>query len=104
MSSKEDRQKMLKGIEEKHGRLDVLVVNPAASVHMGAQLDITEKAFDKMFELNVKSTFFTVAEARPLLLKGKNPNVLITTSVAGFDVPQLIGIYGVTKSAVNGII
>ena len=104
MASSEDRKKVFKSIADKHGRLDVLVVNPAASVHMGAQLDITEKAFDKMFELNVKSTFFTVADARPLLLKGKNPNVLITTSVAGFDVPPLIGVYGVTKSAVNGII
>ena len=76
------------------GRLDVLVPNAACSTYFGDQLDITEKQYDKMWDLNVKSTFFLIKECKEMLLKsaelssenGKQPsaaNVLIVSSVTG---------------------
>ena len=49
------------------GRLDVLVPNAACSTHFGAQMEISEKAYDKMWDLNVKSTFFLIKECYGLL-------------------------------------
>ena len=55
-----DRQKLVKLIAEKYGKLDVLVTNAAVSTHFGAQFEITEKAYDKLWNVNVKSTFFLI--------------------------------------------
>ncbi len=61
VSDKKDRDKMISAIREKHnGRLDVLVSNVASSTHFGNQLDINEKQYDKMWEVNVKSSFFLI--------------------------------------------
>ena len=52
---------MLAAISQQHdGRLDILVPNAACSTHFGLQLDISEKAYDKLWDLNVKSTFFLI--------------------------------------------
>lgn len=52
---KEDRLRVHGEIKKKFGKLDVLVANIAASLHVGRQLNITERAYDKMWEINVKS-------------------------------------------------
>jgi dehydrogenase/reductase SDR family protein 4 len=79
------------------------VLNVAASTHFGSNLDMTEKAFDKMMDLNIKSTFFTVKESLHLLQKGKEPNILIMSSVAGKNPSPMIGIYSMTKAAMNSL-
>ncbi len=60
VGDKEERRRMVEDIQTKHGRLDVLVPNAASSTHFGSQLSISEKAYDKMWDLNVKSTFFLI--------------------------------------------
>ena len=44
-------------VETKFGRLDVLVNNAATSLHFGPILETTEKAYDKMMNLNLKVIF-----------------------------------------------
>jgi dehydrogenase/reductase SDR family protein 4 len=102
VGKKEERQKLIKHIGDKHGRIDVLVPNVASSTHVGIALEISEAAYDKMWELNVKSTFFTIAECKPLLEKSKTANVMIVSSVGGIRPPPIIGVYGLTKTALNG--
>ena len=46
---------MLKKIQDKHGRLDVLVPNVGCVTHIGDQLKIEEEAYDAIWNLNVKS-------------------------------------------------
>ncbi len=55
-----DRQKLVKFVADKYGKLDVLVPNAAVSTHFGSQLEISEKAYDKLWNVNVKSTFFLI--------------------------------------------
>ena len=68
------------------------------------QLDITEKAYDKMFEVNVKSTFFAIKDAKPYLEKGENPNILILSSVVGVNPSPPIGVYSMTKAALDNMV
>ena len=52
---------MISKIKEMHdGRLDVLIPNAAASAHLGYQLDIKERTYDVMMDLNLKSVFFLI--------------------------------------------
>mmetsp|Transcript_22503 Transcript_22503/g.30897 ORF Transcript_22503/g.30897 Transcript_22503/m.30897 type:complete len:123 (+) Transcript_22503:27-395(+) len=60
VAKKEDREKLLALVEEKFKKLDILVPNVAASTHFGPQMNITEKAYDRMWDINVKSTFFLI--------------------------------------------
>ena len=103
VGNKEKRLELIKYIEVAYGRIDVLVPNVAASTHFGMSLDIEEKAFDKMIELNIKQNFFLIKETVHLLRKGNNPNVLIMSSVAGKNPNFLLGIYSLTKAAMNSM-
>ena len=64
------------------GKLDVLVPNAACSTHFGSQMEITERAYDKMWDLNVKSTFFLIKECIELIrAAGEGANICIISSV-----------------------
>ena len=60
---------------------------------------ITEEHFDKLFDINVKGTLFTVQKALPLLNDGGS--IILTGSVAGFKGTPAFGVYGATKAAVR---
>jgi NAD(P)-dependent dehydrogenase (short-subunit alcohol dehydrogenase family) len=76
---------------------------------MGTQLDISEAAYDKMFSLNVKSTFFMIRESRQLLNnanKGepKEANILVVSSIGGSRPSPELGVYSMTKAALNNMV
>ena len=58
------------------------MANAGIVLNYGNQLEITEKAYDKMFSLNTKSTFFLIKESYGLLKKGTDANVLAISTVA----------------------
>jgi dehydrogenase/reductase SDR family protein 4 len=96
---------LIKKIEVAHGKLDVLVLNAACSTHFGTQMDITEAAYDKMFSLNVKSPFFTIKESLHLLKKaGKESNILVVSSIGASSPSPHLGVYGMTKAALNNMV
>ena len=75
---------MLEEISKLHdGRLDVLVPNAGMTGHEGKQLTITEEKYDKLFDLNLKSTFFLISECYPMLLKSKEQIHLLTPRALG---------------------
>ena len=92
-------------IQEKYGKLDVLVCNQAASTHFGTQMEISEGAYDKMWDLNVKSIFFLIKECLHLLKKGgKESNILIVSSVGAKNPSSMIGVYNMTKAALDNLV
>lgn len=48
-------------------------------------LECTEKAWDKVFDINVKSTYLLMKESLPLLKQSKSPSIIMISSVAGYD-------------------
>lgn len=105
---------MLDAIKEMHGgRLDVLVPNAACSTHFGDQLDIDERSYDKLWDLNVKSTFFLIKECKEMLLKSvemstkespKAANILVVSSVTGTNPNYTLGVYAMTKAALDNMV
>src|SRR3981189_717004 len=78
------------------GKLDIVFAN--AGIAEFAPLDrITEEHFDKLFDINVKGTLFTVQKALPLLKDGGS--IILTGSVAGVKGTPAFGGYGSTKAA-----
>jgi NAD(P)-dependent dehydrogenase (short-subunit alcohol dehydrogenase family) len=80
------------------GRIDVVFAN--AGVAEFAPLEtITEEHFDKLFNINVRGTLFTVQKALPLLNDGGS--IILTGSVAGVKGTAAFGVYGATKAAIR---
>lgn len=103
ISKADERQKIVENIKAKYGRLDVLVINHATSLHYGSTLDTTEAQMDKMWDTNVKSGLLLIKELYPLLQQSKG-NILINASYVGYTPDQYIGIYSITKTALLGMV
>ena len=83
------------------GRIDVVFAN--AGVAEFAPLGkITEEHFDKLFDINVKGTLFTVQKALPLLNDGGS--IILNGSVASVKGTAAFGVYGATKAALRSFV
>ena len=90
----EDRKKLLDHVAKNYGRIDVLVPNVAVSTFFGNFLDMNEQAMDKMYDINIKSTFLLIKEAYPLMKGVKGANILILSSYAAYEPDRSIGKMG----------
>jgi NAD(P)-dependent dehydrogenase (short-subunit alcohol dehydrogenase family) len=83
------------------GRIDIVFAN--AGVAEFAPLgSISEEHFDKLFNINVRGTLFTVQKALPLLNDGGS--IILTGSVAGVKGTPAFGVYGASKAAVRNFV
>src|SRR5882672_6699038 len=84
-----------------NGRIDVVFAN--AGVAEFAPLGkITEKHFDKLFDINVKGTLFTVQKALPLLNDGGS--IILNGSVASVKGTPAFGVYAASKAAIRSFV
>ena len=83
------------------GKIDIVFAN--ADVAEFAPLGkITEEHFDKLFDINVKGTLFTVQKALPLLKDGGS--IILNASVASLKGTAAFGVYGATKAALRSFV
>jgi len=81
------------------GRIDILVNNAATNIAQGPCLDVDEGQFDKMVEINLKSTFLLVKLVAPGMCERGSGSIINIASVAGLR-PQPDGLlYSMTKAA-----
>jgi NAD(P)-dependent dehydrogenase (short-subunit alcohol dehydrogenase family) len=83
------------------GKIDVLVAN-AGIGEFASLASLTEAHFDKLFDLNVKGTLFTVQKALPLMNDGGS--IILIGSVASVKGTASFGTYGATKAAVRNLV
>lgn len=83
------------------GKIDVLFANAGVAefVPLGK---ITEEHFDRLFNINVKGTLFTVQKALPLMNDGGS--IIINGSVASVKGTPAFGVYGATKAALRSFV
>jgi 3-oxoacyl-[acyl-carrier protein] reductase len=76
--------------------LDILVNN--AAVFGGTLEDVTREEFDRMFAVNVRTPFFTIQQALPLLGRGARI-INISSGVTWMAIPQVA--YSMTKGSID---
>jgi 3-oxoacyl-[acyl-carrier protein] reductase len=95
---------MLKEVEQKFGRLDVLVNNAGTTANVEARPGDLEalpvEEWDRVFAVNVRSVFIVTRAALPLLRKADAPCIVNTASIVGLRPgPQPLP-YAASKAAV----
>jgi len=98
-----DRALLLDMIKQKFGGMDILVSNAGVNPYFGSILSTPESAYDKILDVNVKATFMLIQESVPLLQARGGGSIVIVSSYAGFSPNPLLGIYGVSKTALLGL-
>ena len=85
-------------IKKDFGALDVMFLN--AGVGSGGSIEsTTEEDFTRIFDINVKSVFFAVQKALPLLRRGAS--VILNASIAPRTARPGLSLYAASKAAVR---
>ncbi|SER61749.1 NAD(P)-dependent dehydrogenase, short-chain alcohol dehydrogenase family [Faunimonas pinastri] len=88
-------------VQASEGRLDVLVAN-AGVIEQGLIRDVSEQHFDKLFDINVKGTYFTMQKAIPLM-NGGGSIILVSSCLATKGFPGH-SVYNASKAAVRSLV
>ncbi|XP_075161530.1 dehydrogenase/reductase 4 [Haematobia irritans] len=99
----QDRKHLFDETMKKFGKINILISNAATNPAVGGVLDCDEKVWDKIFDVNVKSSYLLAKEALPFLRKEKNSSIIFVSSIAGYDAFGLLGAYSVSKTALIGL-
>jgi len=95
----EEINNLVKKVMGEFGRIDILVNNAATNPTMAQALDVDERAWDSIMNLNLKGLFFlSQAVARVMKEKGGG-KIINVSSIAGLS-PDLLPIYSISKAAV----
>ncbi|XP_053980158.1 dehydrogenase/reductase SDR family member 4-like [Hylaeus volcanicus] len=100
------RKNLLEKTKEEFGGLDILVSNAGVNpVNPDPKplFDTTEQLWDKIFDVNVKSSFLLMQESLPLLRKSKSPSIILMSSIAAYNSIHLLGAYAVSKTCLVGL-
>ncbi len=93
-----DLDRLYAQVKQDHGRVDVVFAN--AGISESAPIgSIEEDHFDRVFDINVRGTVFTVQKALPLMSAGGA--VVLAGSGAGSKGFASLSIYSATKAAIR---
>jgi NAD(P)-dependent dehydrogenase (short-subunit alcohol dehydrogenase family) len=95
----EEVKNLLSKIKEEFGRIDILVNNAGTNPTMASALDVDERAWDSIMNLNLKGLFF-LSQAAARVMKEKGGGKIINVASTAGITPDLLPIYSISKAAV----
>ena len=93
-----DLDRLYEAVSKVKRRIDIIFANAGVGefVAFGA---VTEEHFDKLFNINVRGTLFTVQKLLPLLNDGGS--IILNGSVASIKGTAAFGVYAASKAAIR---
>lgn len=91
--------RLASAVQDRWGKLDVLVINAAILPELTSVADIDQRAFNKALTTNVLATQALIANFDPLLKKSPDARVIGMTSTVAQAPRAYWGAYGATKAA-----
>ncbi|MDI6741178.1 MAG: glucose 1-dehydrogenase [Smithella sp.] len=81
------------------GRIDILVNNAATNPSMASAMDIDDRAWDAIMNLNLKGLFFLSQAVARIMKENGGGKIINVASVAGIS-PDILPVYSVSKAGV----
>jgi len=96
-----DLDRLYQAVARVKRRIDIVFANAGVGefVPFGA---VTEEHFDRLFNINVRGTLFTVQKALPLLNDGGS--IILNGSVASVKGTAAFGVYAASKAALRSFV
>jgi NAD(P)-dependent dehydrogenase (short-subunit alcohol dehydrogenase family) len=91
-------------LNERFGKLDMLVGNAGVLGPMTPSSHIDPKEFDKAMAVNVTANARLIRAMEPLLLQAEAPRAVFTTSGAAHKCRPFWGTYATTKAALDALV
>ena len=102
VSKDSDQHNLIQATVDQFGGIDILVCN-AAVAFGGPVTQISDSKWDKAFQVNVKSTFILTKAVLPYMKKRNGSNIVLISSIWGYNPSPMAGTYGVTKTTLFGM-
>ena len=99
MGNAEDIKNLVEKTVGHFGGIDIVVNNAASNPVFGPVQDVTDDAYSKIMDINVKGPFELCKLAYPEMKKKGGGAIINIASVEGLTPSQGLGIYSVSKSA-----
>jgi NAD(P)-dependent dehydrogenase (short-subunit alcohol dehydrogenase family) len=94
-----DCEALVAKTKERFGPVDVLVCNAAVNPYYGPLSGLTDEAFDKVMQTNVRSNLWLANLVRPDMAAKRDGAIIIVSSIGGLKGTEALGIYAISKAA-----
>ena len=95
----DELQRLVDSTTREFGKIDILVNNAATNIAQGPAIEMDDGQFDKMVEVNLKSTYRLMRLVAPGMCQRGSGSIINIASIAGLR-PQFHGLlYSMTKAA-----
>jgi len=99
ISRKDEITALVDQTEEAYGPVDVLVCNAAVNPYYGPLSGVTDEAFSKVMDVNIRSNLWLVNRVAPGMVEKGKGSIVIVSSIAGLTGSRTLGAYGISKAA-----
>lgn len=101
VTSKQSWEELLKKTLDKFGMLDIVFNNAGTTYRKKPSHEVTEKEWQMLIDVNMKSIYLSTAVVLPYFIKQKAGHMLNTSSIGGYHVKEQLVYYGASKTFVN---
>jgi NAD(P)-dependent dehydrogenase (short-subunit alcohol dehydrogenase family) len=96
----EEIKSLVQTVNKEFGRIDILVNNAGTSPALSPMLDLEERLWDSIMNLNLKGVIFLSQAVARIMKEHDGGTIINVASIAGFRHEPNIGVYSISKSAV----
>ena len=101
---KQELQALVDKTHELAGPIDILIGNAGVNVHYGNISEIPDEAYEKTMATNVQANLWLARMVVPDMIEKGAGSMMFTSSVGAFKPSSTLGLYGVSKLALIGLV
>ena len=95
----EEINNLVPKVKDEFGRIDILVNNAGTNPTMASAIDIEERAWDAIMNLNLRGLFFLSQAVARVMKEQGGGKIINVASVAGIT-PDILPVYSISKAGV----
>jgi NAD(P)-dependent dehydrogenase (short-subunit alcohol dehydrogenase family) len=99
IGKREDVEHLVAETKNQYGQIDILVCNAAVNPTYGPMAKLSDDAFTKVMDSNVRSNIWLCNLVLPDMAARKDGSVIIVSSIGGLKGSLNLGIYAISKAA-----